>query len=143
MMLRFGGNPVTLIVTRSSINPGFGETRNLTCSPLSVASELQLPGISHENAKIPTLTAMLFRISPGHLRVVPVLGGRAGRCARIEQNAMLRISPLVIAYALWAIFVISWNVADRQTARTIATLGPHRERLYGLVIGDPDRPDLG
>jgi len=46
---------------------------------------------------------------------------------------MLRIAPLVIAYALWVIFVLAWNVFDRP-ARTIATPGARRERLYGLVI---------
>jgi protein-S-isoprenylcysteine O-methyltransferase Ste14 len=47
---------------------------------------------------------------------------------------MLRIQPLVIAYALWLIFVIAWNVADRQTVGAIATAGPRRERGYTLVI---------
>jgi protein-S-isoprenylcysteine O-methyltransferase Ste14 len=52
----------------------------------------------------------------------------------LEQNAMLRTFPLVIGYALWFGFVISWNVTDRHAAPTIATPGARRERLYGLVI---------
>jgi hypothetical protein len=40
---------------------------------------------------------------------------------------------IVIGYALWMIFVISWNVFAKRTA-TVATPGAHRERLYGLVI---------
>jgi protein-S-isoprenylcysteine O-methyltransferase Ste14 len=52
----------------------------------------------------------------------------------LEQNAMLRILPLMIGYALWFVFVISWNVTTRHAAPTIATPGARRERLYGLVI---------
>jgi protein-S-isoprenylcysteine O-methyltransferase Ste14 len=60
---------------------------------------------------------------------------------------MLRIAPLVIAYALWVVFVLSWNVFDRFSAPTIATpstrssgrvsrwgTGARGERLYGLVL---------
>ena len=47
---------------------------------------------------------------------------------------MLRTLPLVIGYALWGIFVISWNVTARHEAPTLATPGAHRERLYGLVV---------
>ena len=59
---------------------------------------------------------------------------------------MIPITPLVIAYLVWGLFAISWNVFDRSVATT-ATPG-HRssgrvsrwgtggrgERLYGLVI---------
>src|SRR5262245_34540854 len=41
---------------------------------------------------------------------------------------------MLIGYALWLVFVLSWNVSERQTARTIATPGRRRERLYLLVI---------
>src|SRR5262249_34711175 len=41
---------------------------------------------------------------------------------------------MLIGYALWLIFVLSWNVSERQTAPTIATPGRRRERLYLLVI---------
>src|SRR5262249_59324249 len=46
---------------------------------------------------------------------------------------MLRLAPLLIAYALWVIFVLAWNVFDRP-ARTVATPGARGERLYGLVL---------
>jgi protein-S-isoprenylcysteine O-methyltransferase Ste14 len=46
---------------------------------------------------------------------------------------MAQSLPIIIGYALWFIFVISWNVAARP-APTIATLGARRERLYGLVV---------
>ena len=46
---------------------------------------------------------------------------------------MLQTLPLMIGYALWLIFVISWNVTARP-APAIATPGAHRERLYGLVV---------
>ena len=46
---------------------------------------------------------------------------------------MLLTAPLVIAYALWVIFVLAWNVFDRSAA-TIAAPGARRERLYGVVI---------
>ena len=46
---------------------------------------------------------------------------------------MLQTLPLIIGYALWLIFVISWNVTARP-APTIARPGAHRERLYGLVV---------
>jgi protein-S-isoprenylcysteine O-methyltransferase Ste14 len=41
--------------------------------------------------------------------------------------------PLLIAYASWLGFVLTWNVFDRP-ARTIAAPGARRERLYTLVI---------
>lgn len=57
------------------------------------------------------------------------------------------IAPLVIAYALWGMFVISWNVLGRFSAPTIATpsdrssgresrwgSGGRGERPYSLVI---------
>jgi protein-S-isoprenylcysteine O-methyltransferase Ste14 len=60
---------------------------------------------------------------------------------------MLRIAPLVIAYALWGMFVISWAVFGRFSAATTATpsgrssgrvsrwgTGGRGERLYSLVI---------
>ena len=60
---------------------------------------------------------------------------------------MQPIAPLVIAYVLWGMFVISWNVFDRFSAATIATpssrssgrvsrwgTGGRGERLYSLVI---------
>jgi protein-S-isoprenylcysteine O-methyltransferase Ste14 len=60
---------------------------------------------------------------------------------------MLRIAPLVIAYVLWGMFVISWSVAGRFSAATTATpsgrssgrvsrwgTGGPGERLYSLVI---------
>ena len=47
---------------------------------------------------------------------------------------MPAISPLAIAYALWAIFVISWNVFDRRVALTTTRPAARRERLYGLVL---------
>jgi protein-S-isoprenylcysteine O-methyltransferase Ste14 len=47
---------------------------------------------------------------------------------------MLGISALAIAYALWAIFVISWSVFDRRVAGDVARPAVHRERLYGLVL---------
>lgn len=46
---------------------------------------------------------------------------------------MLWSSPLAIAYALWVIFVIAWNVFDRS-AKTTATPGARGERLHGLVL---------
>jgi protein-S-isoprenylcysteine O-methyltransferase Ste14 len=51
----------------------------------------------------------------------------------LEQNAMVQPLPIMIGYALWFIFVISWNVTARP-APTIATPGAQRERLYGLVV---------
>jgi protein-S-isoprenylcysteine O-methyltransferase Ste14 len=41
--------------------------------------------------------------------------------------------PIIIGYALWFIFVISWNVTAKP-APAIATPGTRRERLHGLVI---------
>jgi protein-S-isoprenylcysteine O-methyltransferase Ste14 len=49
----------------------------------------------------------------------------------LEQNAILQ---LLIGYALWFIFVISWHVSDRRPAHTVASAGARRERLYLLVI---------
>jgi protein-S-isoprenylcysteine O-methyltransferase Ste14 len=59
---------------------------------------------------------------------------------------MLRIAPLAIAYALWVVFFITWNVFDRSSS-TVATAshrssgrvsrwgtGGRGERLYSLVI---------
>ncbi len=46
---------------------------------------------------------------------------------------MVQPLPILIGYALWFIFVITWNVIDR-TAPTTATAGARRERLYGVVI---------
>jgi protein-S-isoprenylcysteine O-methyltransferase Ste14 len=40
---------------------------------------------------------------------------------------------LMIGYALWFIFLISWNVTARP-APTIAAPGPKRERLYGFFV---------
>lgn len=48
-----------------------------------------------------------------------------------EQKTIL---PLLIGYALWFTFVISWHTADRRAAQTIATPGAQRERLYLLII---------
>src|SRR5262245_16413582 len=50
-----------------------------------------------------------------------------------EQNVMLRVVPLLIAYGAWLTFVLTWHSVNR-TARTIATPPPSRERLYLLVI---------
>ena len=46
---------------------------------------------------------------------------------------MVQPLPILIGYALWFIFVITWNVIGRP-APTTATAGARRERLYGLVI---------
>jgi hypothetical protein len=46
---------------------------------------------------------------------------------------MPQVLPLIIGYALWLIFVISWNVSA-MPAPAIATPGARRERLYGSVI---------
>ena len=41
--------------------------------------------------------------------------------------------PLLIAYASWLVFVLTWNLFDRP-AKTVAALPATRERLYSLVI---------
>src|SRR5262245_59211288 len=41
--------------------------------------------------------------------------------------------PVLIAYATWLVFVLTWNVFDRPAA-TAAAAGARRERLYSLVI---------
>ena len=46
---------------------------------------------------------------------------------------MLGIPPVLIAYASWLVFVLTWNVFDRP-ATTVATLPARRERLHSLVI---------
>jgi len=42
--------------------------------------------------------------------------------------------PLLIAYALLGIFVISWHVSGIRQSRTVATPHRRRERLYTLFI---------
>ena len=46
---------------------------------------------------------------------------------------MLRVAPLVIAYATWFIFILAWNLFDKP-ATTIAVAGERRERLHSLVL---------
>ena len=46
---------------------------------------------------------------------------------------MVQPLPILIGYALWFVFVITWNVIERS-APTTATPGARRERLYSLVI---------
>jgi protein-S-isoprenylcysteine O-methyltransferase Ste14 len=46
---------------------------------------------------------------------------------------MFRIPAVLIAYASWVVFVLTWNVFDRQ-ATTVATVPARRERLHSLVI---------
>lgn len=46
---------------------------------------------------------------------------------------MPQILALIIGYALWFIFLISWNVTARP-GPTIATPEPKRERLYGFFV---------
>jgi protein-S-isoprenylcysteine O-methyltransferase Ste14 len=41
---------------------------------------------------------------------------------------------MFIGYVLWVIFFLSWGFLEGQTARTMATPGSRRERLYLLVI---------
>jgi protein-S-isoprenylcysteine O-methyltransferase Ste14 len=43
-------------------------------------------------------------------------------------------SPLEAGYTLWAAFVILWNVTERRSVRTAATLAPHRRRVFQLVL---------
>jgi protein-S-isoprenylcysteine O-methyltransferase Ste14 len=43
-------------------------------------------------------------------------------------------TPLLIAYALWAIFVITWHAAGARSVRTVSTADTKRERLYSLFI---------
>lgn len=43
-------------------------------------------------------------------------------------------SPLGAGYTLWAAFVILWNVTERRSVRTAATLEPHRQRVFQLVL---------
>jgi protein-S-isoprenylcysteine O-methyltransferase Ste14 len=50
----------------------------------------------------------------------------------LDQNAMQPL-PIMIGYALWFVFVISWGTTARPAAN-IATPGARRERLYLLVI---------
>ena len=45
----------------------------------------------------------------------------------------MQILALIIGYALWLSFVLSWNFTARP-APAIATAGARRERLYTLVI---------
>jgi protein-S-isoprenylcysteine O-methyltransferase Ste14 len=46
---------------------------------------------------------------------------------------MLGVPPVLIAYATWFIFVLTWNAFGRE-ATTVATLPPRRGRLHGLVV---------
>ena len=43
-------------------------------------------------------------------------------------------SPLGAGYALWLAFVILWNVTERRSVRTAATLAPHRRRAFQLLL---------
>jgi protein-S-isoprenylcysteine O-methyltransferase Ste14 len=43
------------------------------------------------------------------------------------------MKPVLIAYASWLVFVLTWNVFDGSAA-TVATAGARRERLHSLVI---------
>lgn len=47
---------------------------------------------------------------------------------------MVQPLPIMIGYALWFVFVISWGPTARHAAPTIATPGADRERLYLAVI---------
>ena len=45
------------------------------------------------------------------------------------------MSPLLIAYSLWAGFALVWNIAGRWTATpAVETLAARRERRYELVL---------